>query len=126
MFDILKEFAKSLNHEKFVAGIIYGEFQNQIKRVAKSLYPLSSAIIIKSKLVAQPEGIEDMDVTDKEFEIVEVDVKRSRKSEIKRSERINVKKMVQTKSDSEKGKEIAVDEGPAPASLSESDDSKKS
>ncbi len=98
MRDILKEFAKSLNHEKFIIGMIYGEFQNQIARVAKSIYPLSSSKLIKSILISSPEGIKDKAVSpDEQFEIVEVDVKRSRKSEIKRTERINVKKFVQKK-----------------------------
>jgi len=98
MSEILWEFAKSLNHEKFIAGMIYGEFQNQILRVAKTIYPLSSSVIIKSKLVSSPEGGEDKEIPDDQFEIVEVEVKRSRKSEIKRSERINVKKLAQSKS----------------------------
>jgi small subunit ribosomal protein S3Ae len=115
MSDILKEFAKSLNHEKFVVGMIYGEFQNQIKRVAKTLYPLSSSTTIKSKLIAYPEGIEDTEVSDKQFEIVEVDVKRSRKSEIKRSERINVKKIAQAKVSTEKEKGIPINEEEVPA-----------
>jgi len=97
MREILREFAKSLNHEKFIAGMIYGEFQNQIQRVAKTIYPLSNAVVIKSKLVSIPEGGEDKEIPDDQFEIVEVDIKRSRKSEIKRSERINVKKLAQTK-----------------------------
>ena len=98
MRDILKEFAKSLNHEKFIIGMIYGEFQNQIARVVKSIYPLSSSKLIKSILISFPEGIKDKAVSpDEQFEIVEVDVKRSRKSEIKRTERINVKKLVQKK-----------------------------
>jgi len=96
MREILSEFAKSLNHEKFIAGIIFGEFQNQIQRVAKTIYPLSNSVIIKSKLVSMPEGGEDKETPDDQFEIVEVDVKRSRKSEIKRSERINVKKLAQS------------------------------
>ncbi|MFW9820429.1 MAG: hypothetical protein ACFFE5_12530 [Candidatus Thorarchaeota archaeon] len=95
--EILREFANSLNHEKFIAGMIYGEFQNQIQRVAKTIYPLSNAVIIKSKLVSIPEGGEDKEIPDNEFEIVEVDIKRSRKSEIKRSERINVKKLAQSR-----------------------------
>lgn len=97
MREILEEFAKGLNHEKFIAGIVYGEFQNQIQRVAKTIYPLSSSVIIKSKLISQPEGGEDKEVPDDQFEIVEVDIKRSRKSEIKRSERINVKKLARSK-----------------------------
>ena len=94
MREILKEFAQSLNHEKFVRGMIYGEFQHQIRRIAKTIYPLSSSTVIKSKLISIPEGGEDKEVPDDEFEIVEVEVKRSRKSEMRRTERINVKKLV--------------------------------
>lgn len=93
MREILKEFAQSLNHEKFVRGMIYGEFQHQVRRIAKTIYPLSSSTVIKSKLISIPEGGEDKVVPDDEFEIVEVEVKRSRKSEMRRTERINVKKL---------------------------------
>lgn len=114
MREILTEFAKSLNHEKFIAGIVFGEFQTQIQRVAKTIYPLSNAVIIKSKLVSMPEGGEDKEIPDDQFEIVEVDVKRSRKSEIKRSERINVKKLAQssnrTRSDSSQELESPTEE----------------
>jgi len=97
--EILKEFAQSLNHEKFITGMIYSEFSNQIKRIAKTIYPLSSSKIIKSKLVSVPEGGEDKFyiAKDEEFEVVEVEVKRSRKSDIKRTERINVKKFTRSK-----------------------------
>ena len=97
MREILVEFAQSLNHEKFVAGVIYGEFETQIKRVAKTIYPLSSCVVVKSKLVSIPAGGEDKEIPDSQFEIVEVDVKRSRKSEIRRTERVNVKKLVKRK-----------------------------
>ena len=93
MREILQEFAVSLNHEKFVAGVIYGEFQTQIKRVAKTIYPLSNCVVVKSKLISIPTGGEDTEIPDDQFEIVEVDVKRSRKSEIRRSERVNVKRL---------------------------------
>ncbi len=96
--EILREFAISLNHEKFIAGMIFGEFQNQILRVAKTIYPLSNSVVVKSKLISIPEGGKDKEVPDDQFEIVEVDIKRSRKSEIKRSERINVKKLAETSS----------------------------
>ncbi len=93
MREILREFAKSLNHEKFIAGMVYKEFQNQIKRVAKTIYPLSSSVVVKSKLISIPEGVQDKEIPADEFEIIEVDIKRSIKSEIRRSERINVKKL---------------------------------
>jgi small subunit ribosomal protein S3Ae len=110
MRDILSEFAKSLRHEKFVKGMISGEFANQIKRVAKTIYPLSSSTIIKSKLISMPEGAKDTEVPDEEFDVVEVEVKRSRKSEIKRSERINVKNLQRGKRQRKKDKEIEEEE----------------
>ena len=120
MRDILSEFAKSLNHEKFVIGLVYGEFQNQIARVAKTIYPLSSSSVIKSKLLIIPEGAVDEEVSPREeFEIVEVDVKRSRKSEMKRTERINVKKFAQNKVPHQKS------EKPSPAMEAPSDNDSK-
>lgn len=105
MSDILKEFAKSLNHEKFIVGMIYGEFENQIGRVAKTIYPLSNSKVVKSKLISFPEGFEDEEVKSRDFDIVEVEVERSRKSEIKRTERINVKKFAQAKAPAQEDKE---------------------
>ena len=120
MTDILKEFAKSLNHELFIHGMIYGEFQNQIARVAKTIYPLSSSTIVKSKLISFPEGVEDKIVESKQFDIVEIDVKRIRKSDIKRTERINVKKFTpRTKAPSNRGNQTSDNE------KKPSDDSKK-
>ena len=97
--EILREFAKNLNHEKFINGIIFHEFENQVTRVAKTIYPLSNCTIIKSKVISIPEGGEDKVYVPKEeeFDIVEVEVKRTRKSEIRRTERINVKKLANSK-----------------------------
>lgn len=102
MSEILKEFASTLNHEKFITGIIFHEFENQVQRIAKTVYPLANSTIIKSKLISVPEGGEDKEFIpqDEEFEVVEVQVKRSRKSDIKRTERINVKKYAYAKTPS--------------------------
>ncbi len=104
MNEVLSEFASLYNHEKFIKAMISGELDNQIQRVAKTIYPLSNSVLIKSKLVSIPEGGEDKEVPDDQFDIVEVDIKRSRKSEIKRSERINVKKLWHPKSAPETSK----------------------
>jgi small subunit ribosomal protein S3Ae len=106
--EILTEFGKSVDHEKFISGMVYGEFGKQIQRVAKTIYPLSNSSIIKSKLISVPEGGTDQVYISKEedYDVVEVEVKRSRKSEIKRSERINVRKLAQNKPTPRK-KEIA-------------------
>ncbi|MFX1365275.1 MAG: 30S ribosomal protein S3ae [Promethearchaeota archaeon] len=98
MDEVLREFASLYNHEKFIKAMISRELDNQIQRVAKTIYPLSNSVLIKSKIVSIPEGGEDKEIPDDEFDIVEVDIKRSRKSEIKRSERINVKKLWHPKS----------------------------
>jgi len=97
MDEVLSEFASLYNHEKFIKAMISRELDNQIQRVAKTIFPLSNSVLVKSKLVSIPEGGEDKEVPDDQFDIIEVDIKRSRKSEIKRSERINVKKLWQPK-----------------------------
>ncbi|TXT62421.1 MAG: 30S ribosomal protein S3Ae [Promethearchaeota archaeon] len=105
MREVLKRFASELDHNKFVRGMIFGEFQNQIKRIAKTIYPLFSSTIIKSKLVSMPEGGVDKEVKDEDFEVVELEIDRTRKSEIRRSERINVKKYAYQKTEGSKDKE---------------------
>jgi small subunit ribosomal protein S3Ae len=97
MREVLKKFAEKLDHDKFIRGMIFGEFEGQIKRIAKTIYPLFSATIIKSKLISMPEGGEDKEIGDEDFDIVELDIDRTRKSEIRRSERINVRKYAQQK-----------------------------
>ena len=115
MREILKEFANTLNHEKFISGMIYSEFSNQILRIAKTIYPLSNCSVIKCKLVSVPEGgVDTVYITQEEdYEVVEVDVKRSRKSDIKRTERINVKKLTRTNRSSPKPAEKKVEPKPA-------------
>jgi len=110
MSEILKKFAKSHNHEKFVKGMVYGEFQHQIQRIAKTIYPLSNSTVVKSKLISIPEGGEDKVVPDDQFDIIDVEVQRSRKSEIRRTERINVKKLAQKSNKKNKEDESSKDE----------------
>jgi hypothetical protein len=90
--------------------MIFAEFQSQILRVAKTIYPLSNSTVIKSKLIQIPEGGEDKEFVPKgtDFDIVEIDVKRSRKSEIKRTERINVKKLARTRPSSKEEEEADI------------------
>jgi small subunit ribosomal protein S3Ae len=97
MREVLKKFSKTLEHEKFVTGMIFGEFENQIQRIAKTIFPLFNCKIIKSKLISMPEGGKDEKVEDEEFDIVELDIERTRKSEIRRTERINVNKYAEQK-----------------------------
>jgi small subunit ribosomal protein S3Ae len=105
MREVLQKFAEKLDHDKFIRGMIFGEFEGQIKRIAKTIYPLFSCTIIKSKLISMPEGGQDKEVSDEDFDIVELDIDRTRKSEIRRSERINVKKYAQQKAKEEEEEE---------------------
>jgi len=98
MDEIIKTFANDLRHEKFVRGMIYGEFSSQIKRVAKTIYPLHEAIIMKSKLISAPEMVDvEGPPKEEEFEIVEPDIKRTVKSQIARTKRVNVQKLAYKK-----------------------------
>jgi len=121
MREILKEFAQTLNHEKFITGMIYSEFSNQILRIAKTIYPLSNCSVIKCKLISVPEGGEDKVyiAQDEDFEVVEVEVKRSRKSDIKRTERINVKKLTRPKTYHKKKEEAKPVVDTSPKEVSE-------
>jgi len=103
--DILNTFARDLKHEKFIRGMIYGEFSHQIKRVAKTIYPLFEAIIIKSKLISSP-SLEDQEAPPKEedFEIVEPEIRRTVKSQIARAKRVNVQKLTYKKQRAERAK----------------------
>lgn len=105
MDDILNSFARDLKHEKFIRGMIYGEFSHQMKRVAKTIYPLFEAIIIKSKLISSP-SLEDQEAPPKEedFEIVEPEIRRTVKSQIARAKRVNVQKLTYKKQRAEKMK----------------------
>lgn len=103
--DILNSFARDLKHEKFIRGMIYGEFSHQMKRVAKTIYPLFEAVIIKSKLISSP-SLEDQEAPPKEedFEIVEPEIRRTVKSQIARAKRVNVQKLTYKKQRAEKMK----------------------
>jgi len=103
--DILNSFARDLKHEKFIRGMIYGEFSHQMKRVAKTIFPLFEAVIIKSKLISSP-SLEDQEAPPKEedFEIVEPEIRRTVKSQIARAKRVNVQKLTYKKQRAEKMK----------------------
>ncbi len=103
--DILNSFARDLKHEKFIRGMIYGEFSHQMKRVAKTIYPLFEAVIIKSKLISSP-SLEDQEAPPKEedFEIIEPEIRRTVKSQIARAKRVNVQKLTYKKQRAEKMK----------------------
>jgi small subunit ribosomal protein S3Ae len=74
IFQVLNEFAANMTHDKFVRGIIYGKFANNIRRIAKSIYPLRECQIRKVKVVSMPEGVGDETFTVDEDEIDEVNL----------------------------------------------------
>ncbi len=56
---VLEEFAKSSKHGKFVRGIVYGQFAENLRNIARTIYPLRECQIRKTKLVSYPEGVVD-------------------------------------------------------------------
>ena len=77
IYQVLDQFAKNLTHEKFIQGIIYGKFALNIKKIAKTIYPLRECQIRKVKVISVPEGLKDAFVADEneEFEDVELEMK---------------------------------------------------
>jgi len=59
IYEVLTEFAKNNPHEKFIRGILYGLYAENIKKIAKSIYPIRRCEIFKSKVIATPEQWED-------------------------------------------------------------------
>lgn len=80
--DVMREFAKNMTHEKFIQGIIYGKFALNIKKIAKTIYPLRECQIRKVKVISVPEGISDIELLDEseDFDDVEVELKEHGKS----------------------------------------------
>jgi len=74
---VLEEFAKNMTHEKFIQGIIYGKFAANVKKIAKTIYPLRECQIRKVKVISVPEGLQDEFILDEneEFEDVELEMR---------------------------------------------------
>ncbi|MHA1518913.1 MAG: 30S ribosomal protein S3ae [Promethearchaeota archaeon] len=72
--DVMQEFAKNMTHEKFIQGIIYGKFALNIKKIAKTIYPLKECQIRKVKVLSIPEGITDNIVLDDQEEFDEIEL----------------------------------------------------
>lgn len=56
IYEVLNELAKSSKHSKFVRGMIYGQYAQNLAKLVKNIYPLKECQIRKSKLVSTPEG----------------------------------------------------------------------
>lgn len=69
IYQVLNEFAKSSKHGKFVRGIIYGKYAENIAKIVKTIYPLRECQIRKTKLVSFPaDAVEEDYVEDEIFE----------------------------------------------------------
>ena len=77
IFKVLDEFAKSSKHGKFVRGIVYGQFAENLRNIARTIYPLRECQIRKTKLVSYPEGAvdEEYDEDSETFEEKTVELK---------------------------------------------------
>jgi small subunit ribosomal protein S3Ae len=72
--DVMQQFADNLSHEKLIQGIIFEKFSENIKKIAKTIYPLRECKIRKVKVVKVPEGLTDsLEVSsDEDFDEIEV------------------------------------------------------
>lgn len=113
MYQVLNEFAKSSNHGKFIRGMIYGKFAENIAKIAKTIYPLRECQIRKSKLISFPEGVEDEDYDENEvFEEKIVKLKpHGKQIKSKKNKRRSQQKSQQTSSESKKKTEESQQSG---------------
>ncbi|MCP4763980.1 MAG: 30S ribosomal protein S3ae [archaeon] len=77
IYEVLNEFAKSSKHGKFVRGMVYGKYAENITKLVRTIYPLKECQIRKCKLISSPEGIvdEEYDAETETFEEKEVQLK---------------------------------------------------
>jgi len=61
MYEIMNEIAKTSKHGKFIRGMVYGKFAENIAKYIKNIYPLRECQIIKSKLISIPENPNETD-----------------------------------------------------------------
>ncbi len=110
IYEVLNQFAANLSHEKFIQGIIYGKFAENIKKIAKTIYPLRECQIRKVKVVKVPEGITDSEQvrSDEDFEEMSVEmdehgktVKAQKKKKKKKDEIPETASAEETEKDSE-------------------------
>lgn len=74
IYDVINEFAKNMPHDEFIRGIIFGKFAANIKRIAKTIYPLRECQVRKVKVISMPEGVEDKLYLDDEMDVNEIEV----------------------------------------------------
>ena len=102
IYQVLNEFARNLTHEKFIQGIIYGKFANNIRKIARTIYPLRECAIRKVKVVTIPEGIKDEILIEEEDEFKDVDVNLGEHGKIIKAKKAR-KRKEQEKSSEEEG-----------------------
>jgi small subunit ribosomal protein S3Ae len=66
IYEVVNELAKSSKHSKFVRGMIYGQYAQNLAKLVKNIYPLKECQIRKSKLVSTPEGAVEEDYEEDE------------------------------------------------------------
>ncbi|MHA1819713.1 MAG: 30S ribosomal protein S3ae [Promethearchaeota archaeon] len=66
IYEVLSKYAESSKHGKFIRGIVYGNFAENIAKIAKTIYPLRECQVRKTKLISFPEGATDEDYDENE------------------------------------------------------------
>lgn len=81
IYDVLNEYSKNNEHEKFIRGIIYGKYADNIKKIAQNIYPLRKCEVFKTKVIGFPADVEDRDIGEpEEEEEVDLELKEHGKS----------------------------------------------
>ncbi len=80
IYEVLNEYAKNTKHEMFIKGLLFGKYAENIRKIAKSIYPLRKCEIVKAKVIQFPAGVEDTEMGEDEGEDVQIQLKEHGKS----------------------------------------------
>lgn len=118
IFEVLNEYAKNTKHEMFIKGLLFGKYAENIRKIAKTIYPLRKCEIVKTKVIQFPAGVEDTEMEEEEGEDIQIQLKEHGKSikakktkkEKEQSQQIPESKDDQVEIDEELVKEIEEEE----------------
>ncbi len=106
MRDVLNEHAKSENFAKFVHGIVFGRIAQNIFNIAKEIYIIRECRVRKSKVITLAEELPDEKLAEtEEFKPVVPEVKKHRKSVLKKLVKETKEAVEKEMGDAEPGEE---------------------
>jgi len=98
IYDVLNEYAKNTKHENFIKGLLFGKYAENIRKIAKTIYPLRKCEIVKAKVIQFNPDVEDTEMSEEDGEEIQLHLREHGKT-IKAQK---IKKSAEEKAESKK------------------------